>query len=555
MDKHGKSWLSGPQFLRENEGSWYATSVQPLGVDDAEIKHSDTFVGVSTIQKLDIDVTRYSSWAKVVRVISWVKRICKNVKAKVIKTESERRKGPLSVDEILEAESLLFQIIQRSEFLDEYANLVKGESIPKKSKLYQLSPHLDKDGIIRVGGRIHEAAISSMKKHHIILPGQHHLVSLLVKLYHDKTHHGTEYVLSDLRQSYWIVSARTLIKKIARQCLQCKKMKAKPITPYMCNLPAFHLDYSQPPFTHTGVDFLGTLFIKQRQSRLKRWGCLFVGMVTRAIHLELVEAMDTDSFINTLQRFINRRGRPNTILSDCGSNFKGAVNELKLQLPELNQEKISNFTVRQNIQWKFNPPSAPHMGGCWERLVQTVKRASFHMIKDRVLTDFQMLTVFTEVEVMVNNRPLTANSDDVKDLEALTPNHFISGRNFCNNSHFGEIRSNGLCSRKRWRQVQYVAEQFWKRWLWEYLPTLTRRTKWLKEDKNVEIGDLVMLQEDNVKRGSWPLGRIENICPGSDGVVRIGMCEQNPVFIQNQSSRYILWKIDLLMRFLKVGEC
>ena len=92
------------------------------------------------------------------------KRICKNVKAKVIKTESERRKVPLSADEILEAESLLFPIIQRSEFLDEYANLVKGESIPKKSKLYQLSPYLDKDGIIRVGGRIHEAAISNMKK-------------------------------------------------------------------------------------------------------------------------------------------------------------------------------------------------------------------------------------------------------------------------------------------------------------------------------------------------------------------------------------------------------
>ena len=69
--------------------------------------------------------------------------------------------------------------------------------------------------------------------------------------------------------------------------------------------------------------------------------------------------------------------------------------------------------------------------------------------------------------------------------------------------------------------MQYVAEQFWKRWLREYLPTLIRRTKWLKEDKNVEIGDLVMLQEDNVKRGSWPLGRIENIYPVSDGVVQI----------------------------------
>ena len=118
------------------------------------------------------------------------------------------------------------------------------------------------------------------------------------------------------------------------------------------------------------------------------------------------------------------------------------------------------------------------MAGAWERLVRVVKLSLLHVIRDRILTDFQTMTVFTEVENIVNNRPLTANSDNVKDFEALTPNHFLIGRNFCNNNHLGETRKSNLCSRKRWRQVQLLTQHFWSHWLKEYLPTLTRCVKW-----------------------------------------------------------------------------
>ena len=531
---------------------WDSVTVQPLDENDSEIKQKDTFVGMSSIKTSELDTTKYSSWNKVVRVYSWMKRFCHNLKAKLQKDDKTLRKGPLLVEELLSTETWIFREIQRIEFHEEYSDLMEGKAISRRSKILQLSPYMDNDGITRIGGRLRRAELSSMKKHQIILPGQHHLVKLLVKYYHNKTHRGTEYVLSELRQTYWITSARSAIKKIARNCLHCRKLNAKPITPYMCDLPSYRLDYKESPFTHTGVDFFGPLYIKQRRSRLKRWGSLFVCMVTRAIHLELVESMETDSFINTLQRFINRRGRPKTILSDCGSNFKGTVAELKPHLTELNQGKISNFTSNQNIQWKFNPPSSPHMGGSWERLVQTVKRSLFNIIKDRVLTDFQMITVFTEVEVVVNNRPLTANSDDIEDLEVLTPNHFLIGRNFSNNSHLGDIRSNDVCSRKRWRQVQYISEQFWKRCLREYLPTLTRRTKWTTQAKPLRVGDLVMLQEDNTKRGSWPLGRIENVYPGSDGVIRIVDVRTKTGVYKRPAMKIYPLEDRFLMRFLKV---
>ena len=135
------------------------------------------------------------------------------------------------------------------------------------------------------------------------------------------------------------------------------------------------------------------------------------------------------------------------------------------------------------------------MGGFWERLIQIVKKSMFSIIKDRVLTDFQMITLFTTVNTIANNRPLAVNSHHVDDLEALTPNHFFIGRKFCNNSHLGETSS-----RKRWRQVQFLTEHFWKRWLKVYLPTLARQTKWQNKNASLKVGDLVLLQDSNVRR-------------------------------------------------------
>jgi len=244
-------------------------------------------------------------------------------------------------------------------------------------------------------------------------------------------------------------------------------------------------------------------------------------MAIRAIHIELVESLDTDSFINAMQRFINRRGRPSLIVSDCGTNFKGAVNELKIEISKLDHVEIGDKTAKQKIKWMFNPPSSPHMGGSWERMIRTVKEAMFMIMKDRILTDFQMLTLFSEVENLVNNRPLTYVSDNNEDLEALTPNHFLIGRNFYSENLLTNISDKDICSRKRWRQVQILTHHFWKRWLREYLPTLTYRSKWRTNEAGISVNDMVLVKEENVKCGKWPLGRIVAIHPGTDNVVRV----------------------------------
>ena len=230
--------------------------------------------------------------------------------------------------------------------------------------------------------------------------------------------------------------------------------------------------------------------------------------------------MTTDDFINVLKRFVNRRGNAKALYSDCGTNFKGAHKELKDCLMALNQIEIGQYAAQEDMEWHFNPPDAPHMGGAWERLVGCVKVALRNIVKERLVTDFQLMTLLTEVETIINSRPLTETSDDINDLEALTPNHFLLGRA---NRHLpmGVFTDHDLCSRKRWRQVQLLADHFWKRFRKEYLPSLTKRVKWNSEQRNSEIGDLVLLADSNAPRGQWKMARIIKVFPGEDGVVRV----------------------------------
>ena len=144
-----------------------------------------------------IDDKRYSSWQSIVRVMDWLERFCFNLMAK--KDNKHCQIGKLGVDELLKAEKLLYKGIQREEFSEEYSQLTKGDPISKKNKLVQLSLYLDEDDIVRVGGRIDEAAIPNMARHQIILPGKHYLVNLLIKSFHDRTQNGTEYILAELR--------------------------------------------------------------------------------------------------------------------------------------------------------------------------------------------------------------------------------------------------------------------------------------------------------------------------------------------------------------------
>ena len=290
--------------------------------------------------------------------------------------------------------------------------------------------------------------------------------------------------------------------------------------PYMAELPAGRVAYGEPPFTNCGVDLFGPITIKQGRKRLKRWVVLYTCLTVRCIHLEVVENADTDSFISALRRFVNRRGRPTDMYSDCGTNFVGATTELKDLVAGLKQDDINDFATGQGINWHFNPPAAPHMGGAWERLVRSVKEVMTGLMNNHILTDAQLYTLLTEVESILNTRPLTNASDDVNDFEALTPNHILLGRHRHWEYMAEHIDEKDITSRRRYRQVLALAERFWTRWRREYLPDLQKRAIGRVHTPNFVVDELVLVSDKNARRGKWPLGRIKRVMPGDDGVVR-----------------------------------
>lgn len=172
------------------------------------------------------------------------------------------------------------------------------------------------------------------------------------------------------------------------------------------------------------------------------------------------------------------------------------------------------------INWKFNPPAAPHLGGSWERLIGSVKKVLSQILPEHHHpNDESLKALLTEVEGIVNSRPLTHVSLEHEDDEALTPNHFLLGSS-SGTKPLREFSDTSRCHRVSWKTIQILSDRFWQRWTKECLPTLTRRSKWHLDTKNIEIGDLVIVVDGNLPRNQWIKGRVIKTTPGSDGIVR-----------------------------------
>ena len=391
-----RCWFSGPEFLMKDESEWPKTELTPLSPTDKEIK-KQKLVCKLTCSTPAIQFERFSSWKRLIRTLAWVMVFFKPSK----QNPNISKKTDLTLEEENIGLRTTLRLIQNEVFNDE------ATTKELNGKLCKLDPYLDKnDKLIRVGGRLKRGNLPYAVKHQIILPKNHSAVKLLVRYYHVRNQHvGTEHLISLLRQEFWIIGVRVIVKRVIRECIQCQKRKAKPSQIKMADLPPDRITVGAPTFFHTGVDFFGPIQVKVLRSKVKRWGCIFTCLVTRAIHLELSPSLESDDFINTLQRFTNRRRNPNLIRSDCGTNFKGATNELRKEIEKMDQMKISKSLQQKEIEWRFNPPEAPHMGGVWERLVKSVKTTlSVILSESTVLNDYTLQTVFTEVEAILNSR-------------------------------------------------------------------------------------------------------------------------------------------------------
>ena len=452
--------------------------------------------------------------------MAWVLRFAHNLKSsRVGSSQHQTRSGPLTAEEIRDAEWVIIRDAQKRVFAAEIAALDAGKPLLSHSKLKPISPFIDEIGLLRVGGRIDRAHVSYDVRHPVILPSDHDVTRLVITDSHHRVlHSDLERTLTDIRRLYWIPKGRSRVKQVIHACPVCHRRRAQPAPPFMSDLPLERFDMTRA-FATTGVDYFGPLLVKRNRKTEKRYCLIITCMATRAVHIEISHSLDTDSFIMALRRFIARRGKPSLILSDNGSSFIGAERELKESIAEWNQSRIQDKLSQENISWKFLPPAASHMGGAWERLVGTVKRALKVVIGTQTLTDEVLLTALAEVEGMINGRPLTYISSDSGDMEPLTPNHLLLG---CSQMLVspGEFQEKEINSRRRWRQAQVIADHFWRRWRQEYLPTLIKRSKWLQDQANLKVGQVVLVADAVAPRGYWPLARITKIFPGPDGRVR-----------------------------------
>ncbi|XP_021332949.1 uncharacterized protein [Danio rerio] len=527
-------WLTGPRFLFNTTQETSHTGPFAMIHPDLDIEVRSQVISCAThTSRRELDpkrFERFSSWHTLVRAIARLVHIAHSFQKD---NDKSTCRGwhicdkPCSVEDLERAKSILIHSVQAECYSEELKCLKGGRGIPKQSPLCNLTPYVDELGLLRVGGRLSQASLDRDEVCPIILPGQCHITSLLIQHYHKQVEHqGRAFTEGALREAgFWIIGGKRRISSVIFQCVKCRRLRGKFLTQRMSDLPPERLSID-PPFSFVGVDIFGPWMVTSRRTRggqanSKRWAVLFTCMSTRAIHIEVIESMDSSSFINALRRFFAVRGPAKQLRSDCGTNFVGACKELKMEAIT-DDRKVQEYLSNKSCIWIFNPPHSSHMGGSWERMIGVSRRILESMLQGIApskLSHEVLITFMAEVTAIVNNRPLVPVSTDPDAPLILTPATLLTQKSSAVLPPPGEFGEKDLFVRQ-WRQVQSLANTFWNRWRKEYLATLQNRRKWQNESSNLQVGDVVLLKDSHAKRNDWPMGIVMETFPGRDGRVR-----------------------------------
>ncbi|XP_055848298.1 uncharacterized protein LOC129913548 [Episyrphus balteatus] len=559
--KDTSRWFNGPAFLKSSADQWPQEVVVGSTIEDLKTNfvaiHTfgrDTifrfneiptwwkllrtiedlktnFVAIHTFGRDTIfRFNEIPTWWKLLRSTAYALRFVHNTSTKRNKTI--KVSGLLSREELQNAQNELLREAQICEYAEEVADLTMNRCVEKSSPLFNLCPFLDENRLIRTNSRIRlEEKLSLDFRLPIILPRFHRITTLIIEdVHHRYNHQNDETVVNILRENFYISQVRSALRAIKKDCSQCKINRASPRPPIMAPLPQARLASFCRKFSYVGVDYFGPFLVTVGRRTEKRWGVLLTCLTIRAVHIEVAHTLTTDSCILCIRNFIARRGTPIEFHSDNGTNFHGAERELREAASCIQSDRLAETFTTTSTQWKFIPPASPHMGGSWERLVRSIKNALYAIAPTRNPNDELLRSMLIEAENIINSRPLTYIPIDPANPEALTPNHFLLG-SASGSKPLVEFNDDVTVLRKNWLTSQQFADRFWKRWVAEYLPTLTRRTKWFTPAKPLEVGDIVLVVDPTSPRNSWAKGRIIKVKLSKDDQVR-------SAFIQTQSGIY-----------------
>lgn len=509
------TWWHGPHFLLRSENEW------PPRPEEFEASTVEVKKTVCTLTQIDLSIFNITAnLGKLIRIMAYCKRFISNCKH-----QSEDKSPTLTVVELTNALHTLAKLAQQQSFATEIQLLRNGNTVTK-GKLVPLNPFLDEEGLIRVGGRLKNTEFTVDKKHPIVLSADHKFTQMLFASEHLRLMHaGPQLLLFSVREKFWPIGGRNLARKTVRNCIKCFRHNPRQADIPQGDLPNFRVT-STAPFHATGVDYAGPFFIKDRKGRgcktSKAYVCLFVCFATKAIHLELVSDLTSEAFIAALRRFSSRRGKPAHIYSDNASNFVGANKELESLARFLADESkhIVDALADIGVTWHFIPAYSPHFGGLWEAGVKSTKYHLKRIAGGSVLTFEEFYTFLTQIEALLNSRPLIPMSSDPNDLTPITPAHFLIGRTLLSVAdptitHIPDSRLS------RWQLLQKLQQHFWQRWSKEYLSELQVRKGKGEFTKHFTEGMLIIIKEDNLPAFRWKLGRITAVHPGKDGVARV----------------------------------
>ena len=518
-------WLHGPDWLKDPVlGTDEETLLMPTeSTEELKCKlthsmltndNSDGSIGQV------MSCTDFSCIQRLLRVTAYVQKFIEALKYRIKKLKNAPTLE-INATDLLRAEVLWMKDAQLA--------LTKEKGFETWKRQFDL--FLDEDGLFRCKGRLGNADIPTQTRHPILLPKHHQLTILVVRSAHRRVmHNGVRETLAEIRTKYWIIRGRQFVRQLIHTCVVCRKFDGAPYRPPPPPpLPEFRVS-PEPPFTYTGMDFAGPLYLKKSPTadNSKVWICLFTCCIVRAVHLEVVPDMSAETFIRSFKRFTSRRGFPRKMISDNAKSFKSAARTIKAVM---DHPDVQQYFSGIRMEWAFNVEKAPWTGGIFERMVRSMKRCLKKTIGKAALTYDELVTVITEVEMILNSRPLSyISTEDIE--EPLTPSHFLIGRRalslpdaaVCQEDAYEPNMSHTYLSR-RMAYLNRNLDHFWKRWKTEYLMELRDCHRYgearaSRGTYTVQMGDIVLVHRETSPRGLWRLGKVESLKKGADGHVR-----------------------------------
>ena len=523
------NWFSGPKFL------WDKESPEPMPALPTDLPEQVSEVKVlvcSSSKKQEPSIAhvladRNSSWLKIINVMKNLLKI--RNKIDMIRQKLGFSLAPrcpeISHDEAITA---LVLIVQREAFCPLIDLLLNGKALPEREKITELSPFIDGNSVLRVGGRLSNSTLHFDAKHPILVPQDHPLTARLVEHHHSRVaHQGRVLTHAEVRRNgYHINGGKRYISKLISLCYICRKLRAAPETQLMADLPPDRLA-EVPCFENTAMDVFGHFHIYERKATRsntgarKIWVLILVCLASRAVHVEILPGMDTSSFRNAFQRFMSIRGTPKVIRSDHGSNFVASHAQMKESI-DIND--VQCHLKKRGITWIFNPPFCSHFGGNYERKIRSLRsclEGCMESLGTRRLTFDEFSTLLQMSCGICNETPMAEISSSPDDPLPITPAALLTLKESADHPSLDEYSSEDLLAygTKRWRRVQFLAQEFWSRWQRDYVSELSRRHKWKLRKDCISVGDVVLIREKS-KRSCWPLAKVIKVKRSSDELVR-----------------------------------